>query len=229
MTILAFLAALASSAHAQLLTHYPDSASAPGFSWNGNSTTGIYAPSPDTIALTLTGTERTRFTTSGISTTGQLFIPFMTSGRADNTVCWQAASGRLYQTNSIAGCLLNSDSRLKKNITPFPSTLAKLLALRPVSFHWKDNSRGTDLQLGFIAQEVHAAIPEITYAPDTTNTYWRLAPAALIPYLVKGVQEIAATVKTNSSDIDALKAENAALKQRLTSLESHFAPRPSIR
>lgn len=64
--------------------------------------------------------------------------------------------------NITAGGIITaaSDRRLKKDITVLDDSLEKILKLRPVSFHWKDSSR-PEKEIGFVAQEVEAVIPEV--------------------------------------------------------------------
>ena len=67
-------------------------------------------------------------------------------------------SGGMYLNGSGAGAWTsNSDRRLKHNIYPLPtSTLDRIMALNPVTYHWKDakQDEAQGLQFGFIAQEV---------------------------------------------------------------------------
>ena len=56
-----------------------------------------------------------------------------------------------------------SDSRIKKEIVTIPNALTKVAALRGVNFKWKDESKGTALRMGLIAQEVEAVIPEVIH------------------------------------------------------------------
>ena len=60
----------------------------------------------------------------------------------------------------------SSDYRLKENITPMTGALAKVVALKPVTYKWKVN--GSDGQ-GFIAHELQEIVPDcVTGAKDAT-------------------------------------------------------------
>jgi hypothetical protein len=87
-----------------------------------------------------------------------------------------------------------SDERLKTNITPITSTLDKIHALDPVQFKWKDSDC---LDWGFIAQQVQRDF-ESGLVFQNINGYLGLHITKLIPFLVKGVQEL-------SSKLDLLK------------------------
>jgi trimeric autotransporter adhesin len=127
----------------------------------------------------------------------------------------------------------SSDERLKENVSSSTAGLSFINDLRPVTYNWKkakdvpsdlpqhvDGSEapclgktyGTQLH-GFIAQEVKTVLdnhPEVkdgqsVWQTDET-TVQTLAPAALVPMLVKAIQE--------------LSAQNAALTARIEALES---------
>lgn len=87
-----------------------------------------------------------------------------------------------------------SDERLKTNITPITSTLDKIHALDPVQFKWKDSDC---LDWGFIAQQVQRDF-ESGLVFQNINGYLGFHITKLIPFLVKGVQEL-------STKLDLLK------------------------
>ena len=90
----------------------------------------------------------------------------------------------------------NSDGRLKKAIQPIASALNKVIGLRGVNYLWKDAARGNDTQMGLIAQEVEAVLPEAVCTDTEGNksiTYGNLT-AVLIE-----------AVKEQQKQIEALK------------------------
>jgi hypothetical protein len=107
--------------------------------------------------------------------------------------------GEIYAQNTTVQSL--SDGRLKENIREATEGLGVVLNLRPVRYDWKQGY-GNDRkdQLGFIAQEVEAVFPDAVSlwksASTATEQYKTVGPAALIPVLVKAVQELAAEVAT---------------------------------
>ena len=145
----------------------------------------------------------------GWSTTGAQ-VTYLVS--ADATFAYGSGSS-FYLANGTA---ITSDERLKKNIVSTPDgQLAKINALRPVSFDWKDERK--DSGEGFIAQEVEAIIPEAVaeseYAPDPDDDtrdfegdVKSIKDGVLLSRLVKAVQEL-------SAELDAAKA-------RITELEN---------
>lgn len=79
-----------------------------------------------------------------------------------------------------------SDKTLKKDVTPIQG-LATVLALRPVSWHWKNKADGAEKQYGFIAQEVETVLPELVSEGTWTDNTQRkfLNTGDMIPYLVR--------------------------------------------
>jgi hypothetical protein len=101
-----------------------------------------------------------------------------------------------------------SDCRLKTQICPITYGLNTVQQLNPVSFFWNDDqkaTRGSEKQIGFIAQEVQPIIEEIVGVSAESGMY-SLSTDKLIPVLTKAVQE--------------LKAENDALKARIEAIEA---------
>jgi len=122
-----------------------------------------------------------------------------------------------------------SDERYKENIANSSAGLSFINDLRPVTFQWKKekdvpsdhrayvadsdkrvmNSNG-ETNHGFIAQEVKTAIDNHAELKDGFDMWseevadgeggrQRVAPAALIPMLVKAIQELSAEIETLKS------------------------------
>jgi hypothetical protein len=94
-----------------------------------------------------------------------------------------------------------SDHRLKENVAPLTGALAKVAALKPVSYTWKvDGSDGE----GFIAHELQAVCPlAVTGEKDAVGedgkpVHQGIDPSKIIGLLTAAIQELKA-------EIDALK------------------------
>ena len=136
---------------------------------------------------------------------------YLTSNDASNIICTSSGSPTLAN-----GTAISSDERLKKNITDIASgQLAKINALKPRNFEWKD-ARKAGNQEGFIAQEVATTIPEAVEdrvsSPDPADTSRDfegdikvLKHEVLNARLVKAFQEL-------SAELDAAKARITALE-----------------
>jgi hypothetical protein len=104
----------------------------------------------------------------------------------------------------------HSDIRLKTNITTLSPALSKILALRPVTYNWKNPSLGAGRQTGFIAQELRKQFPEFVVADKSGML--SVNYAAMVSPIVKSIQE-------QQQEIDTLKKQNQELLQRLQQLE----------
>ena len=148
--------------------------------------------------------------TSGWNSTGSQGT-YLVAADAANIICTSSGSPTLGN-----GTAISSDERLKKNITDIASgQLAKINALKPRNFEWKD-ARKAGNQEGFIAQEVESIIPEAVeereVAPDpddTTRDFGNdikvLKHEVINARLIKAVQEL-------SAELDAAKARISALE-----------------
>ena len=89
-----------------------------------------------------------------------------------------------------------SDQTLKKNIEDLPFTLDRILALRPVTWEWKDETAGQQQEYGFIAQELEKELPNLVYSDvwvDGTKRKF-ISSQALLPHLVAAIQELQAEI-----------------------------------
>lgn len=90
-----------------------------------------------------------------------------------------------------------SDYRLKtdvRTLNPEQSS-SRLMSLRPVSFHWVDEERGTQLEEGFIAHEADSVVPHtVTGEYDAVDEngnpiYQRMDYAKVVPILTSALQD----------------------------------------
>jgi hypothetical protein len=98
-----------------------------------------------------------------------------------------------------------SDSRLKDNITPISTPVDKIKSLRGVEFDWNSGEQVGTRDVGLIAQDVEAVLPEAVTTQE--DGYKNLAYAKVIPLLVEAMKE-------QQAMIEALKAEIELLKNR---------------
>ena len=89
-----------------------------------------------------------------------------------------------------------SDERLKENIEPIPFALDKIKDLRGVNYNLTGNS---ELEAGFIAQEVQEVIPEVV--SEDKNGYLGINYSGVIPYLVEAVKELKEEIKDLKSKL----------------------------
>ncbi len=115
--------------------------------------------------------------------------------------------------------LYNSDSRLKQNILPITDSLTKVTALNGYTFDWKKDGKH---DIGVIAQEVEKVFPDIVHTDEKTGMK-SVEYGNLIAPVIEAIKELAGNVKNNTTEIDGLQSENAALRARLDAIEARLA------
>ncbi|PWB71579.1 hypothetical protein C3F09_07595 [candidate division GN15 bacterium] len=110
----------------------------------------------------------------------------------------------------------SSDERLKENVQPITDALEKIEQINGVSFDWNQTyeSLGRSSghrEIGVIAQDVEKVLPELVTTWGDKN-YRAVDYGRLTAVLVEATKQLA---KENST----LKAENAAISQRLDELQ----------
>jgi hypothetical protein len=160
--------------------------------------------------------------TSANNASAQFVIGYNVTGIANDTVTIGNGSNKasLGLDGSDTSWAATSDIRLKDNIEDSLAGLDFINELRPVTYKWKakkdvpsdmpeydDGSdepcKGTGkTNHGFVAQEVKAVIDKYDSVKDGHNIWQEedsgtqtLAPSALMPMMVKAVQELSAEVE----------------------------------
>jgi hypothetical protein len=176
------------------------SAATPGLSEKGDDNTGIFWPAADTLGFSTGGSERARITSGG-----EVYIAGTTDQGAYNL-----------QVNGTgvwgAGAYVNgSDERLKEDIATIDAALDVVTSLRPVTFRYKEAySKDQNIQPGFIAQELQAAMAGKSYLGGIVQEgpqHLNVAYQSLIPLLTKAIQEQQALITSLTARITALEAK----------------------
>jgi hypothetical protein len=104
-----------------------------------------------------------------------------------------------------------SDYRLKENVTPMVGALAKVQALKPVTYTWK--SAPDEIGEGFIAHELAEVCPQaVTGEKDAVNEDGSIKPQSidtsfLVATLTAAIQEQQAIITDLKSRIETLEAK----------------------
>jgi len=166
--------------------------SAGDFLLNTTSFTG----SGDTYRWSTTGVQLSR------SANGDQ-IAFFTNG---------SLSGKITTSGTTTTYGTSSDYRLKNTIAPMTGALARVSALKPVTYKWNlDNSDGQ----GFIAHELAEVCPDAVQgekdAVDAEGNpqYQGIDVSFLVATLTAAIQELKAIVDAQGAEIAALKGAAA--------------------
>ena len=113
--------------------------------------------------------------------------------------------GSLLGGNGGQGWYNASDRNLKQNIQDYPSSLEKVLDLRPVTYNWKTHP-DEDPLAGFIAQNVKELFPQFTHDIAWRDGGTRLGVnySFLVVPAIKAIQEQQDIIDQQGKDIKAL-------------------------
>lgn len=155
-------------------------------------------------------------TASSATVFSEIVIGFSTTGKGNSTGFINPNSGGVYQGNNSANWSTTSDQRLKKNIADNNDGLNKINAIRVRNFEYRLPEEVTELeahcaieksgvQLGVIAQELQAVLPECVktestgvMSVDSDNLTW---------YLINAVKEQQALIIDLTTRLTALEAK----------------------
>jgi hypothetical protein len=96
-----------------------------------------------------------------------------------------------------------SDARLKKDIIALSNTMASLQQLNGYTYHWKEQDRDQDQQIGLLAQEVQKVYPQLV--KQTSEGYLSINYNGMIPVLLEALKEQCEILKEQQKQIDELK------------------------
>ena len=134
-------------------------------------------------------------------------------------------AGATQLTISAAGVWTNgavdtsSDRRLKKKISQIGNATGVVLALRPVSYLWRDAARDNRTHYGFIAQEVEEIIPDIVKTNEETDLK-SMAYSELIAVIVKAQQAQMQEIELLRTELERERVLRRAIEERLKALET---------
>jgi hypothetical protein len=202
-----------------------------GYFGNTNSSVFLNAITSHPLLFGTADTERMRISTAGdllVGTTSTSFNGLVTS-QSDNTKYSFASNqtgsgtflhavwvqngtqvGSITSSGSTTSYNTASDYRLKENIAPITGALAKVSALRPVTYKWK--SDGSDGQ-GFIAHELAEVCPDaVTGEKDAVNEdgsikFQSIDTSFLVATLAAAIQEQQAIITSLTARIATLESK----------------------
>ena len=163
------------------------SSSSPAFSFVGDTNTGFYCSTTDTIAASTGGTQRLTINSNGLKVNaGSLGV----NANADST------NGVIRASNDIIA-FYSSDERLKENVKPIENALDKVSKINGVTFDWIEDmqefhpNEGNDV--GVIAQEIEKVLPEVVETRD--SGYKAVKYEKIVPLLIESIKDLKAEIE----------------------------------
>ncbi|CAN0170479.1 unnamed protein product [Ascophyllum nodosum] len=113
-------------------------------------------------------------------------------------------------TSTALSHINSSDRRLKESIAPLSNPLRTIARVRGVSFKWKEGVPGrqgassdSEREIGFIAQEVQDALPELVHrSGGTVEGFLALNYAGFVPLVVEGVKELHGIISRHQREVN---------------------------
>jgi hypothetical protein len=191
----------------------------------------IYRPADNTLAFGTGSTERARITSGGdllVGTTsfgaaGRVttasasangnFISNNTAGSGTRYHCVfyenGTERGSITSNGSTTSYVTSSDYRLKEDIAPMTGALAKVTALKPVTYKWKSTGEAGE---GFIAHELAEVCSDAVIGEkDAVNEDGSIKSQGIDTSFL--VATLTAAIQEQQALITALTARVAALEQ----------------
>ena len=141
-----------------------------------------------------TTTAATRYLVFTSATSGAI----TTANVSSTKLTFNPATGDFTAGGNI---IVNSDERLKENISTIENALCKVNKMRGVEFDWKDTGIHS---LGFIAQEVEKVLPDLVKEHDGIKS---LAYGNIASLLVEAIKELTIKYKELEEKYNKLAGE----------------------
>lgn len=114
-------------------------------------------------------------------------------------------SGQAWRDIYSQDLIQTSDRRMKNEIKEIKYGLDAVMALKPVSYKWKHRPRD-GRRLGLIAQDVEGVIAEVVNTGHDEAKSMAVRYTALIPVLIKAVQEQQETIERLKKKLQKMEA-----------------------
>ena len=114
--------------------------------------------------------------------------------------------------------LIPSSLRFKKDVEDMADQTDKMMSLRPVNFHFK-NDPTQMMQYGLIAEEVAQIYPEFI-SRDAEGNIYSINYMALIPVMLKQIQQHGQKHEYECSKLDKCEADIQKLYRLLEALQA---------
>jgi len=193
------------------------SASAPAYSFVGDSDTGVFSSGNNALNFATNGIERMRITNSGLVGIGVTSPAYgIDLGPPPATNNEGLSDGWVNYIGRANGWSVPSSKKYKKDIEPlspkdYESALAEIEKMNLVYYRYK-NQKGKRLNLGVIAEEA----PQQIVTEDRQN----LSLREFATFTLAGLKALTNKTKTLEDTLQAKENENKELRKKLEQLET---------
>jgi hypothetical protein len=131
------------------------------------------------------------------------------ANRGGSAVIRLGNGGNIIANDNITAYGSASDRRLKENVKPLVGALDKVMQLQGCTFDWRENTDQRDLigikeDIGFIADEVQAVVPEMVRTD--VEGYLSLRDRGFSAILVEAMKEQQKQIEDQKTEISELKS-----------------------
>ncbi len=192
------------------------------YDWNMGGSTKVRIDSSGNLLVGTTSqpvaTYKVVVNYSGNSSTGGIMFNDVDGGAIYEACYFRkdgAQRGYIRVTTSGTTYATVSDYRLKQDVAPMTGALAKVAALNPCTYKWKESGSSSQ---GFIAHELQAVVPEcVTGEKDAVDAegnpqYQGIDTSFLVATLTAAIQEQQAIINAQQAALTALTARVEALE-----------------
>ena len=198
-----------------------------------------------TAILRITGNNATNNLQFGVGDSGYDYSPWIQASYDNSSTITQDSGSKSILLNPLGGNVgigttspgerldvngtvqatsfnATSDARLKDNIVPLNNPLLKIVQLQGVNFTWKKEDTNI-INAGLIAQDIEKVIPEVVTTQNNEMQQKSVNYNGLIPYLIESVKTLSNDKEIMQQEIDNLKNENEAMKEKMKQYDKWFA------
>jgi hypothetical protein len=172
-------------------------------------------PSYSTSATTWYGSSHAWMLSSATYTTMDLLSNQTIFGTSTGKISFMNAPALTYNDLYAKKYYTSSDISAKTSISPFTGATKIVLALKPVTYQWKNpaeylkNHKPSPLsanpkEIGFVAQEVERVLPDAIALDDRGGRLVNYN--ALIPVLTAAMQELNARIAALEAELKEMKS-----------------------
>ncbi|MFT5143102.1 MAG: hypothetical protein ACI80V_003092 [Rhodothermales bacterium] len=202
------------------------SAAAPGIAFTDDPNTGIYRIGADQIGIATGGTlaatvDASQNVTFAGSATVAAAVNAGSLGLGGAAISTVLTVAQFSPTDPIADAWTTySSRRWKSDIRTLENALQTVERLRGVSYTWKGNGKA---DIGLIAEEVGAVIPEIVVFEENGVDASSVDYARIVAVLIEAVKQQQAMIEARDTEIAGLSTRVGSLEASITDIQRMLA------